>query len=245
MADTKISGLPSAGALTGAELVAVVDAGVTSQTTATAIAGLATSQDLGTADLTSTANERTFTLNGSLVTNLFTIDNGAGTAIAKFKGNSAIDLNANTVFDSGGTNTSHTVKGTATSQMIMTVGAKTSYFQQNLAGSNNAYFAGAINWKLGASLAIQFNTAGILMYDGFNIDAGATTGTKIGTATTRKLGFWGATPLVQPTALTAADATATDGTIGTNDTITNNLRVRLDEMEARFSTAGGGIGLIA
>ena len=75
--------------------------------------------------------------------------------------------------------------------------------------------------------------------------AGAIHGCKIGTAATQILSFWGATPIGQPTALTAADATATDGTIGTADTIINNLRVRVDELEAKLSAAGGGSGLIA
>jgi hypothetical protein len=35
--------------------------------------------------------------------------------------------------------------------------------------------------------------------DGVNITFGSTTGTKIGTATTQKLGFFGKTPIVQPT----------------------------------------------
>jgi len=38
-----------------------------------------------------------------------------------------------------------------------------------------------------------------------NIAAGTTTGTKIGTATTQKLGFYNATPVAQPAAV--ADAT--------------------------------------
>ena len=75
--------------------------------------------------------------------------------------------------------------------------------------------------------------------------AGAVHGCQIGTASTQIMSFWGATPIDQPTALTAADATATDGTIGTADTIINNLRIRLDELEAKLSAAGGGSGLIA
>jgi hypothetical protein len=47
--------------------------------------------------------------------------------------------------------------------------------------------------------------------------------------------------LYQEAALTGADATATDGTIGTNDTITNNLRTRLNEIE----TALQNLGLLA
>lgn len=44
--------------------------------------------------------------------------------------------------------------------------------------------------------------------------------------------------LFQGAALTAIDATATDGTIATNDTITNNIRTRLNELEARIQAAG-------
>ena len=36
------------------------------------------------------------------------------------------------------------------------------------------------------------------LMDGRNIQTGLTTGTKIGTATSQKLGFWGVTPVVQP-----------------------------------------------
>ncbi|WP_165068017.1 hypothetical protein [Paludisphaera rhizosphaerae] len=41
-------------------------------------------------------------------------------------------------------------------------------------------------------------TAGGAMADGATIAAGTTTGLKIGTATTQKLGFWNATPVVRP-----------------------------------------------
>ena len=37
------------------------------------------------------------------------------------------------------------------------------------------------------------------MTDGANVALGSTTGTKVGTATSQKLGFYGATPVVQPT----------------------------------------------
>lgn len=44
--------------------------------------------------------------------------------------------------------------------------------------------------------------------DGTNITFGATTGTKLGTATTEKIGFWNATPVVRPSAWTQTFATA-------------------------------------
>jgi hypothetical protein len=43
------------------------------------------------------------------------------------------------------------------------------------------------------------------VFDGVNLVLGTTTGTKVGTATAQKLGFYNATPVIQPTAV--ADAT--------------------------------------
>jgi hypothetical protein len=54
------------------------------------------------------------------------------------------------------------------------------------------------------ALRISSNRA-ITVSDGGNVVLGTTTGTKIGTATTQKLGFYNKTPVVQPTAV--ADAT--------------------------------------
>jgi hypothetical protein len=51
-------------------------------------------------------------------------------------------------------------------------------------------------------------------YDGLNIAFGTTNGTKIGTATTQKIGFWNATPIVQPTTAVAAATLSSGG--GTN-----------------------------
>jgi len=54
----------------------------------------------------------------------------------------------------------------------------------------------------------------IQILDGRNIQLGVTTGTKIGTATTQRLGFFGTTPAVQP----LAPVTRTQATIsGTGD----------------------------
>jgi hypothetical protein len=59
--------------------------------------------------------------------------------------------------------------------------------------------------------AISIETNGdITVSDAENLIFGSTTGTKIGTATTQKLAFWNATPIVQPTTGVAA-ATRTGG----------------------------------
>lgn len=59
-------------------------------------------------------------------------------------------------------------------------------------------------------------TSGTTDYvDATNVTFGTTTGTKLGTATTQKLGFWNATPVVQPTAVADLTTTATSGTLPT------------------------------
>lgn len=49
----------------------------------------------------------------------------------------------------------------------------------------------------------------VTLSDGANLAVNATTGTKIGTAATQKLGFWGATPIVRPTGWAAPSGTLT------------------------------------
>jgi hypothetical protein len=56
-------------------------------------------------------------------------------------------------------------------------------------------------------------TGDIFFADGVNMDMGTTTGTKIGLGTTEKIGFWNATPIVQPTtSVSGASFTANSGT---------------------------------
>lgn len=51
--------------------------------------------------------------------------------------------------------------------------------------------------------------------DAVNVATGTTTGSKIGTATTEKISFWNATPVVQPAAVANITTTATTGTLPT------------------------------
>lgn len=104
--------------------------------------------------------------------------------------------------------------------------------------------------------------AGGTMTDGANVAVGSTTGTKIGTATTQKLGFFGATPIVQPTELTDELTTITSTAPGTPDyaiqNLTNvapygfvtqdegntvlsviaNLQTRVNELETKLNSLG-------
>lgn len=58
-----------------------------------------------------------------------------------------------------------------------------------------------VGYSAGAKLMFNNNPSinGLTLVDGTNIALSATTGTKIGTSTTQKLGFYNATPIVQPT----------------------------------------------
>jgi len=70
------------------------------------------------------------------------------------------------------------------------------------------------NYALGLAGSLKIN-------DTFNIVFDTTTGTKIGTATTQKIGIWNATPIVQPTTAVAAATIASPGAgnvIKTDDT---------------------------
>lgn len=62
-----------------------------------------------------------------------------------------------------------------------------------------------VNLFVNAANRIEFNTSLMTFNDAYDIAVGTTTGTKIGTSTSQKLGFFNKTPVVQPTAV--ADAT--------------------------------------
>ena len=86
------------------------------------------------------------------------------------------------------------------------------------------------NWNLGTSTTdagFRLDVGGttrlqgnITISDTYNLSLGSTTGTRIGTSNTEKLGFWNVTPIVQPTT-TVTSATRVGGagtTITTTDT---------------------------
>lgn len=54
----------------------------------------------------------------------------------------------------------------------------------------------------------DFSSTALTFADAYNVAVGTTTGTKIGTSTTQKLGFFGATPVVRPAAYTQSYVSA-------------------------------------
>ena len=65
------------------------------------------------------------------------------------------------------------------------------------------------------STRLTLQAATLTLADALNIAVNTTTGTKIGTSTTQKLGFYNATPVVQPAAIADLTVTATTGTLPT------------------------------
>jgi hypothetical protein len=68
-------------------------------------------------------------------------------------------------------------------------------------------YAAANNTTTTGTKIASFVPGGITLSDGMNIVINATTGTKIGTGTTQKLGFWNATPVAQQVLATGAGRT--------------------------------------
>lgn len=81
--------------------------------------------------------------------------------------------------------------------------------------------AGAINFNTTNTNRLTIPAAGGLTFaDANNIAFNTTTGTKIGTATSQKLAFWNATPIVQPTTAVAGAARVGGGGATVTDTDT-------------------------
>jgi hypothetical protein len=69
-------------------------------------------------------------------------------------------------------------------------------------GGTDTYIRGTASLSLVTNQAIiSISTTQVTTTDSINYSFGTTTGTKLGTATTQKISFWNATPIVQPTAV--------------------------------------------
>jgi hypothetical protein len=73
-------------------------------------------------------------------------------------------------------------------------------------GADASTFSNSVTLSEGGTIA-----------DAKNIALNTTTGTKIGTATGQKLGFWNVTPVIQPSAIANITTTASSGTLPTPD----------------------------
>lgn len=78
------------------------------------------------------------------------------------------------------------------------------YFESNTCGIFSST-ANVLGFSTSGTSRITISTTDLTISDAFNISFNATTGSKIGTATTQKLAFWNATPIVQPANTDAID----------------------------------------
>lgn len=76
--------------------------------------------------------------------------------------------------------------------------------------------------------------------EAINYVFGTTTGTKLGTAVSQKLGFWNATPVVQPASASQAAVTGTAGGTytSTEQTMLANLKTLVNQLRADLVTVG-------
>lgn len=135
----------------------------------------------------------------------YVIDNGSGSAVLADI-NSALQavltVNSNT-----------TVAPSTTAAYMLWMHTTDGIKQRN--SSNTSWIAPTL-------FGVTLNDT-VTIADAKNIVVGTTTGTKIGTATTQKIGFFNATPVVQPAALTAQLTTITHTAPGTPDYAIQNV----------------------
>lgn len=104
------------------------------------------------------------------------------------------------------------VAGATSTSAVTTTGATISNTRTNATSGTN------IALSLNASGATTANNALVILNG--NMQFGTGTGTKIATATTEKIGFWNATPIVQPTTAVAAATFVANTSLIANDTAT-------------------------
>ena len=277
MADSKISNLTGAAALTGTEEVPVVQGGVTVKTTAQDIADLSsggTDTNLGNSDQEiNSTGERKIVLGGSTSTDTLTVyDETESDKLLNIQGDGVVQTNA--LYTEIKSNTPvNGVLRVRSSQANSGI----EYWYNN-AGTLICELresVGGVLWNLrngSGTTTVQLNGGGnpegLYLYDNKSIKFGASTGGKIGTATTQKIGFWNTTPVIQPTALTSQLTDITGDTTPTTPdyvmTATNggwgcgsqdefetlmsviaNLQARVQELEDKLSASAGGCGIIA
>lgn len=134
---------------------------------------------------------------------------------------------------------------------LLQIFANTSGDRVGIGYGNSGSFTETLTVK-SSGVGIGANNPGattLTLGDGINLVVGSTNGTKIGTATTQKIGFYNATPIVRPSAYTQTYSTAdkthaartasalTDSTGGTADTTLQSIGAVYSQTEVRNNFA--------
>jgi len=118
----------------------------------------------------------------------------------------------------GYTNKGYTTAGLVVADQALLISNTPSSFLIGTTASSNVIFISG--GSATTNEIFRYSTTTFTYKDAINVAFGTTTGTKLGTATSQKIGFWNATPIVQPTTAVAA-ATFVANTSGiVNDTAT-------------------------
>jgi len=86
------------------------------------------------------------------------------------------------------------------------------------------------------STRVTIDSSGLTFADAMNVVVNATTGTKVGTATSQKLGFWNATPIIQPAAAGQASITDSTGGIAASSLVDVGVVFSQAAINANFAT---------
>jgi hypothetical protein len=112
----------------------------------------------------------------------------------------------------------------------------------HLGGTNSVIRVGQDNtleFRNGATILQTMSSAGLFTYgEGSNLALGTTTGTKIGTGATQKIGFWNAAPVVRPTGWGAPTGVATRTAYATSTASVTQLAERLKGLIDDLTTIG-------
>lgn len=232
MADTKISALTDIVTLAAGDKIPVADA-----------------SDLTVTKSTTTAQVATYVLNNAQPTTDSTYTLGTSSLYWSNTYSDRYYLNSTAYLDGS-------VAGTITvsDASPISLGTATDVFSTAIKVNRNSILVGQIDNNLSGlrlkavtnSLQLANNTATIIgisgaglitVADASDIALGTTTGTKFGTATTQKLGFFNATPVVQPAAYTPSNVT-TDRTFDANATTLDEVADVLGTLIADLKSLG-------
>ena len=157
--------------------------------------------------------------NGTAAAPSYSFTSGAGSGMSFDGTNLRLSSDSNVVIIEDGTTAQEfRVYGTTTGPKY----AVLSHDGTNVSvGSNSG--GGSVLIKHSGNTQLTFDGSDITFINGLNMAFNTSAGTKIGTAATQKIGFWNATPVVQPTTIVDADGTLAD--------ITTKFNSLLSKME--------------
>lgn len=147
-----------------------------------------------------------------------------------FSNNTGITLEQYTVFNpSTGTDNEDgtmTFKQKNASGTVKTIARLAAVYDDDVAGTEDGRMYLTLIEGGTENYAYEFGPDGISIDEAHNIILGSATGTKIGTATTQKLGFFNATPIAQP----AANADTSGAILSALETEVNQIKQLLRDL---------------